>query len=77
MVALSGELQMAFFFAAILTSSMKLWFVLKVFSACAGARVVPAKAKGKGRSLRKGFCCNPPGPKAKNKEMQKKILERN
>ena len=31
MLALSGELQIAFFFAAILTSSMKLWFVLNVF----------------------------------------------
>lgn len=31
MVALSGELQIAFFLAAILTSSMKPWFVLNVF----------------------------------------------
>ena len=31
MLALSGELQIAFFLAAILTSSMKPWFVLNVF----------------------------------------------
>ena len=34
LLALPGELQIAFFLAATLTSSMKLWFVLKVFSAC-------------------------------------------
>ena len=34
LLALPGDLQIAFFLAAILTSSMKLWFVLKFCSAC-------------------------------------------
>ena len=85
MVALSGELQMAFFLAAILTSSMKLWFVLKVFFCMCWCTCGACKGKRKREEPEERLLLQPPRPKSQKqrdaeedfgKELRK-LLEKN